>query len=52
MITNTIEFVKFDYDHYETVEISHRNFPTAIWKEDFYGNRTKQIWPVVSNKNT
>ena len=43
-IINTIEFEKFDYDHYETIEISPQNIPSEIWKEDTHGNRTVQIW--------
>ncbi len=44
MVTNTIEFEKYEYDHYVTIEIGPRNMPTAIWKEDLYENRISQIW--------
>lgn len=39
LIMNTITFKKFDYDHYETVEISRSSMPSAIWKTDLSGNR-------------
>lgn len=44
MVNNTIEFEKYDYDHYVTVEIGPRNMPTSIWEEDLHGKRTTRVW--------
>ena len=39
LIMNTITFKKFDYDHFETVEISRSNMPSALWETDLSGNK-------------
>ena len=46
LITNTILFKKFDYDHYETVEISRSNMPSEVWIPDIYGKKKYIVWPI------
>ena len=46
LIINTIVFKKFDYDHYETIEISRLKYPTEIWTIDSFGKKQRNIWPL------
>lgn len=46
LVVNTIVFTKFDYDHYETVEISRSNMPSEIWTSDLTGKKQCMLWPV------
>ena len=46
LIMNTIKMRKFDYDHYEIIEISRSNMPSQIWTTDNHNNKKGQIWPV------
>jgi len=45
LITNTILFKKYDYDHEESVEVSRSNMPTSIWIVDSSGKKISQLWP-------
>lgn len=50
LIMNKITFKKFDYDHYETVEISRTNMPSAIWETDLFGNKSYILGPNNASK--
>ena len=52
LIMNSITFKKFDYDHYETVEISRSNMPSAIWKTDSSGKKDYIFAPNNSSMST
>ena len=45
LITNSITFKRFDYDHYEVVEFSRNNMPTEVWLADVFDKRKKKLWP-------
>ena len=45
LIMNSLVFKKFDYDHYETVELSRNNMPSSIWTTSASGEKLNQIWP-------
>lgn len=47
LITNTISFKKYDYDHEESVEVSRFNMPSTIWITDSSGNKISQLWPTT-----
>lgn len=44
LIINTIVLKRFDYDHYDRIELSRDNMPTEIWIIDSFGNKKKRIW--------
>lgn len=44
LIANTVRFKKFDYDHYEEVELSRSNMPSAIWIAESFGEKGRKIW--------
>lgn len=46
LLTNTIVFRKFDYDHDEQLVLSRFNMPLQVWMNDSYGNKVQMIWPV------
>ena len=46
LIKNTIKFTKFDYDHYDSVEISRTRIPSEVWITDLFGNKKSKIWPL------
>ena len=45
LIMNSLVFKKFDYDHYETVELSRNKMPSSIWTTSASGEKLNQIWP-------
>lgn len=46
LIENTIKFGKFDYDHYDYIEIDRRNIPSEIWTQDVFGRKKHKLWPI------
>lgn len=48
LITNTILFKKYDYDHEESVEVSRFNMPSTIWITDSSENKISQLWPTTT----
>lgn len=47
LITNSIHFKKFNYDHYEEVEISRKNMPSEIWIAGPFRKKGEKIWPIT-----
>ena len=43
-IRNTIIFTKYEYDHYEEIEISNGKLPTSIWVINTYGEKVKKVF--------
>ena len=44
LINNSIVFKRFDYDHYDKVEITIDNMPSEIWITDSIGTKEERIW--------
>lgn len=47
LINNTIVFKRFNYDHYDKVELSRDKMPSEIWTIDSLGTRKRRIWPSI-----
>ena len=45
LITNSITFKRFDYDHYEVVEFSRDNMPTEVWLADVFDKKKMKLCP-------
>lgn len=45
LITNTIQFKKLVYDHFETIEISRFKMPSEVWTVSS-GKKKNKIWPL------
>jgi len=45
LINNSIVLKRFNYDHYDKIEISIDNMPSEIWITDSIGTKEKMIWP-------
>lgn len=45
LINNSIVLKRFNYDHYDKIEISIDNMPSEIWITDSFGTKKNRIWP-------
>ena len=45
LISNSIVLKKFNYDHYDRIEITIDNMPSEIWITDSIGTKKERIWP-------
>lgn len=45
LINNKIVLKRFDYDHYDIIELSRDNMPSEIWITASFGKKEKRIWP-------
>ncbi|SEL42765.1 hypothetical protein [Ruminococcus albus] len=48
LITNTIVLKRFNYDHYDIIELSRDNLPSEIWIIDSFGTKKRRIWSILN----
>lgn len=49
LINNSLVLKRFNYDHYDKIELTIDNMPSEIWITDSIGRKKKRIWPEEQN---